>query len=81
MSEDEYQKRLLVETKRLREQNAEFVQQRNTAMQRAYDLARAMRVKGPSRVDLSPYTREQVELALKEVALAQGIGTYQAPQR
>ena len=67
-------------TKRLQDQNAEFVQQRNTAMQRAYNLARALKVNGPFNVKVSPAIWQAAELAITEMNLAQGIGTYQYPR-
>jgi hypothetical protein len=79
MSEDEYQKRLLVETKRLRTQNEELLQQRNTSRQLAYDLAAALKLIGPLRCRVSPEIWKKTELAIKQMKLARGIGGYEFP--
>jgi hypothetical protein len=81
MSEDEYQKRLLIETKRLRAQNEEFVQQRNRSYQLAYDLAAALKNIGPLRCRVSPEIWKKTELAIKQMKLARGIGGYEFPVR
>lgn len=65
-----------------REQRDQYQLERDNVRQLAYDLAIALRQIGPLRCHVAPEVWQKVDLAIKQVDLARGVGgRYEWPTR